>query len=141
MVGRLMWREIRGLFRYPAFDVVMGVLIIVGAIWGSRGVLTIGRMSFAYFFVAMSLVGDVQSKEIEWLFLLPVRRRTIFLSKYLAGFPFLVFFVLLPSVFSTGSPTMLKICLDVATRFSLHSLYYTFLFVMYSLAISVLLPK
>jgi ABC-type transport system involved in multi-copper enzyme maturation permease subunit len=145
MLRSLVWREIRGLIRTPYFYLSCAFVLIVMA----STLLNIGRPGFrpqhlgvwAYFGVVWCLLIDTKTREIQWLFRLPVKRRTVFLAKYLAGLPFVVLFVLLTSEFVLGADPTAIIPLSPPVRLGLYVLYYSFAFVAAKLSFDAMEPR
>ena len=139
MVASLIWREIGGLFKVPSFYIMALMTIVLRALEQQSFSSVIYHL-FVYQAIAFLLWQDVNTKEIGWLFLLPVKRKTVFVAKYLAGLLFAVLFTLAYFDFSTGG-SMSKALLSLAIRFGLYIPLYSLIFGVMRLALYVGKPR
>lgn len=97
---RLIEREIRGLIRTPGFVMlilcIFPVITIPSVGQASRNIVT----TIITVLPPLHLLQDSKTGEIDWLFLLPVNRITIFSAKYIAGLVVVELFIAIFSLIS-----------------------------------------
>lgn len=83
MMKALIWRDIRGFVKTPPF--FLAILCMLFRIAKPQEVNP-HFINFAiYITVTFYLLGDYKTGEVEWLFLLPVRKIFVHSAKYLTG--------------------------------------------------------